>query len=76
MKSTVPNKEFRPKTFLVSLYSHLAKQLKVIYSILQDHQTRLRMKGKAHFTLMLIPHSERKTYKISIPYKTIALFEN
>ena len=74
MKSTVPNKEFRPKTFIINLYSHLTKQFKVIYSIIQDHQTRLRMKGKAHFTLMLIPHSERKTYKVSIPYKTIALF--
>lgn len=31
------------------------------------------MKGKAHFTLMVVPHSERKTYTISIPYRTITV---
>ena len=73
MKSTATKKQNFIRTFFPNLFSFFISQFKVIYSITKEHRKRLQMKGKAHFTLMIIPHSERKTFTISIPYNTIAI---
>lgn len=72
MQISTPDKPFFIKRFLKDISSALVKQITFLYSLFQEHRKRLKMKGKAHFTLMVIPHSERRTYTLSIPYKTIA----
>lgn len=40
---------------------------------LKEHRERLRVKGKAHFTILIVPQSEHKSVKWSISYKSITI---
>jgi murein DD-endopeptidase MepM/ murein hydrolase activator NlpD len=61
-----------------SKFKDSIKLIKIQYNQLKtwinEHKLKVKTKGKAHFTFMLIPHSDLKTITLSISYKSITTF--
>jgi murein DD-endopeptidase MepM/ murein hydrolase activator NlpD len=62
---------------LRAVFQESARQISLQWNLLKKwiilHRERLKVKGNAHFTLMLIPQSDAKSISFSISYKTITL---
>ncbi|HMY66033.1 MAG TPA: hypothetical protein PKN56_08525, partial [Leptospiraceae bacterium] len=58
-------------SFFREIFSHIKEQIEVIKAWVNALSRRVEIKGKAKFTFMIVPHSEKKSYSFSISYKKI-----
>jgi len=61
------------KAFILDTISQIKSQFSTLISWLKEHRERLRVKGKAHFTILIVPQSEHKSLRWSISYRAITL---
>ncbi|MDX1959544.1 MAG: M23 family metallopeptidase [Leptospiraceae bacterium] len=52
-------------------FEQIKEQISSLQKFLNSHRERLSKKGKAHFTFMIVPHSEDKPISFSISYNKI-----
>ena len=58
-------------SFFREIFSHIKEQIEVLKAWVNALSRRVEIKGKAKFTFMIVPHSEKKSYSFSISYKKI-----
>lgn len=65
--------ELKLKLLIRDSLSHIKKQIENLWVWLQEYRQKLKKKGKAHFTILIVPQSEHKTIRWSISYKSITI---
>lgn len=66
--------KFKIKEYIQSIYKKIQEELNSLKLFLIQSKDRIIKKRKEFLTVMVIPHNEKPSFKISITYKAITIF--
>lgn len=66
--------KFDIRSYIKTVYRKIREELGNVKKFFSLSKNRILGKRKEFLTVMIIPHNEKSSYKISITYKTITLF--